>query len=429
MTVVWCCGSLAARLLRISIMMKTLLVTLAICLFARDAAYGDLRWADPKGFFDEETISEKVLRPGLRQISASGKRDGRPVRSHLIVADLRHPGLRLEAFPGRRILVPKSGQFVWRSTVSQMLADHDALAAINVAFFDIGSTQASQGLVIRDGRILREPQPARPSLLVGKDGRIAIAEVGWQASVHAGAQRRPLAGVNRPSLGGDEVVAYQLPWSRSPGSSAAFTRDQAVKEIHLGPLTFHPSAGPGQPAKRSGPVIEIRTDGSPIELKNNHLVLSASESAAAFFRNVSVGQELAIEWTLENLPADLPFSEIEHVVSAQPVLIRDGKTVDGGGAFWTTRHPRSAVGVHPDGKQVILLVIDGRSKASAGMALGTLAEFLHHLGARQAINLDGGGSSAIGTRVDGKTTILNNPSDGRERPFPTGLGIVGQGGE
>jgi len=406
--------------------MKILLTIFTICSFGCLAAHCDTRWADPKGFFEDETISEKTLRPGLRQISASGKREGRPIRSHLIVADLSRPELRLEAFPGRRILVSKSGQFVWRSTVSQMLADQDALAAINVAFFDIGSTQASQGLVIRDGRILREPQAARPSLLAAKDGRVAIAEVEWQAFVQAGAQRRPLAGVNRPILGGDEVVAYQLPWSRSPGSSATFTRDQNVKEIHIGPLTFHPATGPGQPARRSGPVIEIRSDGSPIEIKNNHLVLSASESAAPFFRNVSVGQELAIEWTLENLPAELPFHEIDQAVSAQPVLIRDGKLVDGGGAFWTTRHPRSAVAIHPDGKQLILLVVDGRSTSSAGMALGTLGQYLQHLGAHQALNLDGGGSSAIGTRTGGKSTILNQPSDGRERPFPTGLGITGR---
>jgi hypothetical protein len=407
--------------------MKTLSAILAFFSFTCLAAHCEARWADPRGFFDDETISEKLLRPGLRQISASGTRDGRPVRSHLIVADLSLPELRLEAFPGSRVLVAKSGQFVWRSTVSQMLADQDALAAINVAFFDIGSTQASQGLVIRDGRILREPQAARPSLLVAADGRVAIAEVGWQASVQAGARRRPLAGVNRPSLGKDEVVAYQLPWSRSPGSSAAFTRDQKVREIHVGPLTFHPASGPGQPARRSGPVIEIRSDGSPIELKNNHLVLSASESAAPFFRDVSVGQELSIEWSLENLPANLPFREVTQAVSAQPVLINEGKLVDGGGAFWTTRHPRSAVAIHPDGKQVILLVVDGRSTSSAGMALGTLGEYLLHLGAHQALNLDGGGSSAIGTRIDGKTLILNQPSDGRERPFPTGLGITARG--
>jgi hypothetical protein len=406
--------------------MKALCVIAALAIQALGclAAAAEIRWADPRGFFEQEVISEKLLQPGLRQISASGKIDGRPIQSHLIVADLNRADLRLEAFPGRRVLVPKSGQFVWRSTVSQMLADHNALAAINVAFFDIGSTQASQGLVIREGHMLREPQEARPSLLVTKDGRLAIAEPGWKASVMAGARRRPLAGINRPTLGGDEVVAYQLPWSRSPGSSAAFTRDQKITEVHVGPLVFHPSPGPGQPARRTGPIIEIRTDGSSIPIQENHLVLSASDAAAPFFRNVSVGQEVGVEWVLENLPPGLSFSEIDQAVSAQPILIQKGETLDGGGAFWTTRHPRSAVAIHPDGKQVILAVVDGRSTASAGMALGTLARYLHHLGAHDALNLDGGGSSAIGTRVDGKSRILNQPSDGRERPFPTGLGVT-----
>jgi exopolysaccharide biosynthesis protein len=154
------------------------------------------------------------------------------------------------------------------------------------------------------------------------------------------------------------------------------------------------------------------------------MVLSASESAAPFFRQLEIGQEVSIEWTLENLPPGLSFREIEHAVSAQPMLIRDGRLIDGDGAFWTTRHPRSAVAAHSDSKQVMLVVVDGRSSASAGMALGTLARYLKHLGAHQALNLDGGGSSAIGTRFDGTSRILNQPSDGRERPFPTGLGIT-----
>jgi exopolysaccharide biosynthesis protein len=44
------------------------------------------------------------------------------------------------------------------------------------------------------------------------------------------------------------------------------------------------------------------------------------------------------------------------------------------------------------------------------------------------MNLDGGGSSAIGAKLDGMPRILNTPSDGRERAIPTGLGVFLKGG-
>ncbi len=387
-------------------------------------AAGEISWADPRGFFAEEKITETGLRHGLKWISAGGLHEGRPVESHLLVVDLRQKDLRLEALAGGRILNPKSGQFVKRSTVSQLLDDHDALGAINVAFFDIGSTQASQGLVIRNGGLLREPQPGRPALLAFDDGRLALAEPTWQGRIHSGAQRRPLAGMNRPQLAGDEVVAYHLPWSRSPGNAAAFTRGQKVREILIGPVTFQPAAEAGESARLSGPVIEIRDDGRPFELKENQLVLSAGESAAPFFRNTRKGDELSIDWSLDALPPGSSFHEIRNAVAAQPVLIREGKALPGDGAFWTTRHPRSAIGIHRDGRQAILLVVDGRSQRSAGMSLGSLTNYLLHLGAHEALNFDGGGSSVLAARIKRKPHVLNTPSDGRERPVPTGLGVV-----
>ncbi len=381
-------------------------------------------WADPRGFFTEEKVTEQEIRPGLKWIAAAGQREGRPIESQMLVVDLRQQDLRLEALAGDRMLNPKSGQFVKRSTVSQLLTDGAALGAINVAFFDIGSTQASQGVVVRNGNLLREPQPDRPALLCFEGGRLALAAPSWQGRVHSGEQRRPLAGMNRPQLAGDEVVAYQLPWARSPGNTAAFTRGQKIREVLVGPVTFHAATATGENARFSGTVLEIRDDGRAFELKQGQLVLTASESAAPFFRQTKVGDPLTIDWTLVGLPETTAFHELRNAVAAQPLLIHDGKKLPGQGSFWTTRHPRSAVGIHPDGKQAILLVVDGRSERSVGMSLDTLADYLVHLGSHEALNLDGGGSSALAARLDGKTKILNTPSDGRERPVPTGLGVV-----
>ena len=76
----------------------------------------------------------------------------------------------------------------------------------------------------------------------------------------------------------------------------------------------------------------------------------------------------------------------------------NGMLVDDGGIVTTARdvHPRTAVGVSKDGRQVHLVVVDGRQKGfSEGITLVELAGWRKRLDCWDAINLDGGGSSSL----------------------------------
>lgn len=90
-------------------------------------------------------------------------------------------------------------------------------------------------------------------------------------------------------------------------------------------------------------------------------------------------------------------------------------------SFAAERHPRTAVGFDEDESVLWVLVVDGRQpEHSMGMTLPELAGLLEALGVEEAINLDGGGSSAM---VVGGTTV-NHPSDAEgERPVVNALGI------
>ena len=84
------------------------------------------------------------------------------------------------------------------------------------------------------------------------------------------------------------------------------------------------------------------------------------------------------------------------------------------------RAPRSAFGVTKYG-DYIFAVVDGRQAHSHGCTLQEWASILiNQFGAVDAINLDGGGSSEL--IVD--DTIVNLPSDGRERAVGNALMIV-----
>jgi exopolysaccharide biosynthesis protein len=88
-------------------------------------------------------------------------------------------------------------------------------------------------------------------------------------------------------------------------------------------------------------------------------------------------------------------------------------------------HPRTAIGVDHDSGHVMMLVIDGRQSFSRGYTLVELARMMRTLGAEDALNLDGGGSSTlVAASASGVVGVRNSPSDGGQRPVPNGLGIT-----
>ena len=80
-------------------------------------------------------------------------------------------------------------------------------------------------------------------------------------------------------------------------------------------------------------------------------------------------------------------------------------------------HPRTFMGISQDKKTVYSVVVDGRSRSSAGIDLDDQGRVLQWLGAWDGLNLDGGGSSSM--VVDGKP--VNRTSDGAERAVGNGV--------
>jgi hypothetical protein len=110
---------------------------------------------------------------------------------------------------------------------------------------------------------------------------------------------------------------------------------------------------------------------------------------------------------------------IHTAVSGKNVLVAPGFVFSAAddsacGDFCTVAHPRTAAGLSADGRQLILVVVEGRQTPILGMRLSQLARLMVELGAARAVNLDGGGSSAMvvaGARVSGRPA--NEPGERR----------------
>lgn len=105
------------------------------------------------------------------------------------------------------------------------------------------------------------------------------------------------------------------------------------------------------------------------------------------------------------------------VLFSGPVLLIDGQKVPlENSVFVHERHPRSCLCETSD-NSILFVAIDGRNENAMGMNLEKTQQFLLKLDCKDAINLDGGGSTTLWVN-DGKIMgILNNPSDKEgERP-------------
>ena len=109
-------------------------------------------------------------------------------------------------------------------------------------------------------------------------------------------------------------------------------------------------------------------------------------------------------------------TEGKNVISAYPRLVVNGvskhTSVE---TYLTPRHPRTAMGWNND--KIFVVVVDGRTYYSPGIAMQPLADYMKSLGCVEAINLDGGGSSIAAF----KGKVVSVPSDGSERSVVTAI--------
>lgn len=104
----------------------------------------------------------------------------------------------------------------------------------------------------------------------------------------------------------------------------------------------------------------------------------------------------------------------EDVMVSGPLLRlqHQDQTLDSS-AFNRTRHPRTLIAVTDRGR-VLLITVDGRNANAAGMSMAELAQLARWLQARDAINLDGGGSTTLWISGQPDPGVVNYPTDNKQ---------------
>lgn len=165
-------------------------------------------------------------------------------------------------------------------------------------------------------------------------------------------------------------------------------------------------------------VEQVIADGEGVTaIPEGKAVLWAQGTCMSTLTSMKVGDELTINLgvDLRNQPGLLKnFKEV--MGGSDNIIMQNGQLVDA----WDERHPRTCIGFNADSTKVYFVVIDGRSTSSTGVTLSEAAGVFLGLGAVNAINLDGGGSSCM--VVNGE--VVNTPSDGSLRAVGNGCLLI-----
>jgi Phosphodiester glycosidase/FlgD Ig-like domain len=303
---------------------------------------------------------------------------------------------------------------VGRETLTAMqrrLASQATSAGINGDYFTFATGRPS-GVLLRSGGLVTPPNAARASAGVTTDGRLDVRRVSFLGSWRGLGGTRIVRGLNAPpTTDGSSLYtdAYGPATPALPGSVAVvlFPFPAATPEVDL-----------------VAPVVEVREGGGAVSIPiGGAVVLARGQSAAALTAETALGETMTVRLSLR--PA---WPGVLSAFGGGPQLVRDGAPLYRSGEKFTTRQlgpraPRSAIGQLADGR-IVLVAVDGRQPGySIGLTSFELAQALVRLGAVTGMGLDSGGSTTMA--FDG--TLLNQPSDGRERSIATAVMLLYRG--
>ncbi len=363
--------------------------------------------------------------------------------------------------PARVRAVLSNERIAGRERVSAMASRVGAVAGVNGSLFSANGDPV--GVLAIDGELLSEPIDGRSGLILPAasapagapaasqtaSARPRIARLGFSGRMYVNGRSREIDGVDRrrgliPACGGR---GGDVPTER-PNSE--ITCVDGSELVLLSPRYGRrpPAEGGVEAIVRDGTVTRLRPPGTG-RVPKTGVLLTGTGDAAPFLRNNALPRShariaLALLAGKERI-ALLPGGGESApggggsapggggpavVVGAGPRILRAGEVAVAArregfapnpsfsGSFVASRQPRTLAGVRGDGS-LLLVTVDGRAPGwSAGMTLREAARLMRSLGARDALNLDGGGSSSMTVRGQ----VVNRPSDpAGERRVSNGL--------
>ena len=330
---------------------------------------------------------EQKLAQGVTYSYLQDEMNGRQIQAYLVSVA---PDAKYQLLP-----FSAAGNYNGRGRVSQIAAQKKLLAAINASYFDTDGWVI--GCVKKQGQMLAMDEQPRSGYILQNGIPDILQDISYYGALTLpNGQSLALKGMNRARIA-DDLVLYNSFYAPSTKTN------QWGREVKL----------------VNNRVTAVSTAGN-MAITPGSVIISGHGASAAALAQLRLGDRVVLSETLGSATADAA----DTVVSGGPLLVEHGRAhvrvaeEKIAADIAKGRAPRTALGIKKDGT-LLLVVVDGRNNNSAGLTLAELATYMLRLGAREAVNFDGGGSSVMA--ING--LVVNKPSDGKERPVSIGLGL------
>ncbi|BEP30224.1 phosphodiester glycosidase family protein [Helicovermis profundi] len=296
-----------------------------------------------------------------------------------------------------------SGDITLRKPLSSLSLKENLVSSINGDFFD-SSSKSTLGTILSNNKLISTGihDGKFASFNISKDG-IPFLE-NWKTAgiklTNENSNTLMIEYKNKPYLEYNRAIIFDKNWR---DYSYGNTLDKDIIEIVI----------------KDDVITDIRKNLEKIKIPDKGYVISAvGRKISEIEKNFSLGDKISINY-------DDNFSNIKTSIGGGAIIVKNGQLETNLSLSIKGSHPRTAIGITKDRKKLILVQIDGRKSFNPGVSENELSNIMISLGAYNAINMDGGGSSEMLIKRSplSDISIVNTPSDGNERKIFTGLGI------
>ena len=306
-----------------------------------------------------------------------------------ITADLKNENLSLE------LLKDRGGVDKTQTVMNFAKAEENVVAATNADFFSAykGDQNFSLGIEIKDGKFLQSHINSDMAAGFFKENVLSFFYPSLSVSVKAPNETQTtLSHINKPT---DYYGALLMYTSDFNGGISPFL-PEGITAVTV------------TEGKVSAKGVSL---GGTIPIPENGYILVIDDNMTPFLDiNFNIGD--SVELSSEATPS---LNGVETAFGGGTMLLSNGEkapvTHDVKG-----NHPRTAIGTNADGTVIYMITVDGRQTQSRGVSLDTLADICLELGCVNALNFDGGGSTAMvgKTLFQNELHYINKPSENRK---------------
>ena len=364
-------------------------------------------WLPPTPTYWPQVVGEQSTRPqtitgGVQLHTETYQTVGGAQKAQVMNVDLTNSNLRFGAVEAGDQMIDPSDE-----TISSMATRTGAVAGVNADFFAIHATGQPDGMLVQNGTLEASPVASWPyDLEVLKTGQVEMSTETFSGTVDdttTGATGN-LVALNRiDQTGLTEVTPYLGAVSIGASTIVAGTVDNGVMTV-----TSIKTSQTALPQLAAG---------------QQDLIARRGTADSTWLQKMHVGDTVTTTQAL----APYGIDQIQTGLSGGAYLAQNGQMavpVSAGGEN-NVAYPIVGIGVSKDGTHAVMAVFDGRESENeaVGLTRPQFAQWMLAHGAYNAIEFDSGGSAEMVARLPGQAnvSVLNNPSDGAERPVANGL--------